>query len=373
MIKSTYPKSVLVVGPSTSLGGIASVMRMHSTTELWNLVNCHVLATYDERSTARKVLAMLKAYVSAPVLIHRAALVHFHVAAQRSMLRKLPIMILTKLMRKPYIVHLHAASESSIFELTPQWLVRMTFLLSYRVIVLSDSWAKIVKNHVPDARVTIIHNPVLTPKLLTMTRTDEWPVILFVGKLESRKGYRDLLEAAVEVLMRFPRVQIWFVGHGEIEQGRLLAKKLGIDRSVMFSGWINSEDMEYYYRAASIFCLPSYDEGLPMAVLEAMSYGLPVVCTPVGGLPDLISDGRNGFFAQPGDVQSIASQLLRLLRNPELATRTGVSAAQTIERECGIARIEHELGALYQEVDAEWVVRRSGQRESTLTAGKTVH
>ena len=371
MIKSKYPTSVLVVGPSASLGGIASVMRVHSTTRLWSLVNCHVLATYDERSTVTKIFAMLKAYAIAPWLIHRAALVHFHVAAQRSMFRKLPIVLLTKLMGKPYIVHVHAASEVSIFQLTPQWLVRAIFLLSYRVVVLSDHWAEVVRKHVPDARVTIIHNPVLTHNALSPRTCSEFPVILFVGKLEQRKGYQDLLDAAEQVLMRFPDAQFWFVGHGEIEQARAHAKKLGIDRSVILTGWIDADEMEYYYRAATVVCLPSHEEGLPMAVLEAMSYALPVVCTPVGGLPDLITDSKNGFFAEPGNPQSISGQILRLLRDPELATRAGEAGARTIERECGIARIEQELGELYQEVDAEWTIRRTGQRESVLaTSGK---
>ena len=367
MIESPYPNSVLVVGPSASLGGIASVMRLHSTTKLWDHLHCHVLSTYDEHNFPRKIFAMLRAYVLAPVLIHRAALVHIHVAAQRSMWRKFPIVLLAKLMRKPYVVHLHAASETSLFELTPQWLVRAVFLLSFRVIVLSDHWAHIVKQHVPDARVTIIHNPVHLPSPPNPVKNDSAPVILFVGKLEARKGYRDLLEAAAEVLFRFPSAQFWFVGNGEIQEAREYAIKLGIGNSVTCTGWVDAKDMEYYYRCTSVFCLPSHDEGLPMAVLEAMSYALPVVCTRVGGLPDLISDRRNGFFATVGNPNSISNCIIDLLRDSDLASRAGEHAALTIERECGIARIEQKLAELYTEVDAEWKVRRHGLRESEVT------
>lgn len=358
-----FPHQVLVVGPSESLGGIASVMRTHSTTQLWELANCRLLSTYDERTALRKIFAALRAYTLAPFLIHSAALVHIHVAAQKSMFRKLPIVLLTKLMRKPYIVHLHAASEESLFEKTPAWLTRLIFLLSYRVVVLSDSWATTVKKHIPDARITIIHNPVTIPSLSGPKPAEARTVILFAGKLEPRKGYIDFLDAAANVLMRFPDVEIRLVGNGEIEQATRHARHLGIERSVTFTGWVNAEQMQDHFRAASIFCLPSYNEGLPMAVLEAMSYSLPVVVTPVGGLPELISHGRNGLFAEVGNVDSITEQLLLLLRQPSLGTVIGINASQTIARECGIDRIEQELGNLYREVDAEWVVRRRGLRE----------
>ena len=368
MIQTPYPNSVLVVGPSASLGGIASVMRLHSTTKLWDHLHCHVLSTYDEQNVPRKILAMLRAYTLAPVLIHKADLVHIHVAAQHSMWRKLPIVLLTKLLRKPYVVHLHAASEASLFEHTPQWLVRAILLLSYRVIVLSDHWASIVKRHVADARVTIIHNPVPLPPPSHPIKNDSAPVILFVGKLEARKGYRNLLDAAPEILERFPNARFWFVGHGEVQQALQHAASRGLQNSVSCTGWIDADDMEYYYRSTSIFCLPSYDEGLPMAVLEAMSYALPVVCTRVGGLPDIISDRRNGFFATVGDAHSIAHCIIELLADPALANRIGEHAALTIERECGIARIEQKLADLYREVDAEWTVRRHGRREADIPA-----
>lgn len=362
LMSAEYPK-VLVVGPSDRPGGIATVIRSHRAMSLWGLAHCRMLATYDERDSFMKVAIMLKAYVLAVFEIHHASLIHVHVAAQNSMWRKLPIVLLTKLMRKPYIVHLHAASERSVFGLTPQWLVRLIFLLSYRVAVLSDSWATVVKKHLPEARVTVIHNPVRKPQA---ARTPEPAgMVLFAGKLERRKGYMELLEAAVGVLEFFPNVTFCFAGHGEIEQAKAKAKLLNIEKSVSFLGWIGPEEMGDYYRRATVFCLPSFDEGLPMAVIEAMSHSLPVVTTPVGGLPDLISDGTDGLFARPGDVHAIVDQLLGLLRNPERADRIGRNAALTIERTCNSVLIEEQLLNLYHEVNAEWMVRRCGIPEAT--------
>jgi glycosyltransferase involved in cell wall biosynthesis len=206
------------------------------------------------------------------------------------------------------------------------------------------------------------------PSLSGPREANSKTVILFAGKLERRKGYRDLLDAAAIVLKDFPDIEIRLAGHGEIEQARQQVRDLGIEKSVTFTGWATPDQMKEHFRAANIFCLPSYHEGLPMAVLEAMSYSLPVVATPVGGLPEVISDGLNGLFAQAGNVESLASRLLLLLREPSFGAVLGINASETVARVCGLERIERELENLYCEVDAEWRTRREGLREITQLA-----
>lgn len=365
MTTAKYPR-VLVVGPSSGQGGIASVIHSHRGMPFWKQTNCCSLSTYKTGTVLTRMLTMLAAYLRAVFQIPRASLVHIHVAAQHSMWRKLPIIVIAKLMRKPYVLHLHAASERSLFVLTPQWLVRLSFLLSYRVIVLSDYWSTLVKAHLPDARVIVIHNPVRRADI--PVAPDRTPMILYVGKIEPRKGYIELLRAAAQVLAFFPDVTFCFAGHGDIAGAKTEAARLNIGRSVLFPGWLAFEQLAGYYRRASIFCLPSFDEGLPMAVIEAMSYSLPVVTTPVGGLPDLISDGVNGLFTAPGDVEGIAHQLLALLRNPERAERLGRNGALTVEEKCDPLLISQQLLSLYQEVDAEWTIRRHGLRENASIA-----
>jgi len=331
-------------------------------------MNCYLLPTFNDRNLWMKFLVIFKAYLLAPFLILRYSLVHIHLAAQTSMIRKLPIVLLCKIMRKPLIIHLHAAGEFSLFEATPQWIVRLTFLLANRVVVLSRAWSEIVLTHVPEAPVVTLHNPVAIPHNLHQRGGEHPPVVIYVGKLEARKGYTDLLDAVAEVLPSFPNLQLWLLGNGEVLKAQQRAKTLGIEKSVLIPGWVDASELDAYYRKASIFCLPSFEEGLPMALLEAMSYALPVVCTPVGGVPDIISDGRNGLFAQAGDPASIRDQLLLLLGLPNFADRLGVNAARTVEEQCGLERIEIQLRDLYETVESEWVIRRRGVREASQAA-----
>ena len=98
-----------------------------------------------------------------------------------------------------------------------------------------------------------------------------------------------------------------------MEQAQRLVQELGVARQVVFTGWIAGKEKERLFREASVFCLSSYAEGFPMAVLDAWSYGIPVVSTPVGGLPDVLKDGENALLFQPGDVDTLAKRFIQVL------------------------------------------------------------
>lgn len=343
---------ILVVAPARGRGGIASVVRLHSQTDSWQTMRCRLLSTYDDRSTWQKMIAAAKAYVSFPFVIRNAVILHVHLAAQKSVFRKLPFILLAKLLDKPVIVHLHAFSPESIFDDTMLSAGRYILRLADRVVALSESWADAILARDRSLNVSVIPNPVSATSLRS-SRSPEYPIVLFAGKLEIRKGYQDLLRAAVPILTNFPNTQFWFAGHGELENAAELAQRLGIQDSVRLLGWLDEEGMSKAYNAATVFCLPSYNEGVPMVVLEAMGRGMPVVCTRVGGLPDFVRDGENGLYAEPGDPASIAAAITRLLSDPIYASKIGQNAAQTVHSRCGLASVSKQLEDLYTSVLTE--------------------
>ncbi len=352
-MQDSSPKDVLVVAPGNDVrGGISSVVRLHARADVWRDMNCQLLSTYDERGKWHKLLAAFKAYFAAPRMVRRSQLVHVHLAGQMSLMRKLPIIALARAMRKPLIVHVHALSQESLFQKTPRWAYRYVLEKADLVIALSNSWAESIRLGTPAAKVSVISNPVVghTCRVLSDESNRN---ILFAGKLEPRKGYIELILAAKIIQRECPNVQFWFAGHGEVENADRLICQLGLSSSIRLLGWVEEEDLTKLFRKTSIFCLPSYNEGVPMAVLEAMSHGVPVVCTPVGGLPELIQDGRNGLFAQPGSSASIAEVILKLLRDEDLQKAIGEAGYRTVHQKCGLQNVSNRLTAVYRELLTE--------------------
>jgi glycosyltransferase involved in cell wall biosynthesis len=263
-------------------------------------------------------------------------------------LRKLPFILGAKFFRKPLVIHVHAFSAESLFDETPFGLGRLVLSLADRVVALSESWREAMITRGKDLQIMVIANPVLVSSAKIGSRRSSTPIVLFAGKLESRKGYQDLLAAAAQILKKFPETKFWFAGHGDLAEASLLAEKLGIGNSIELMGWIDTQKMESLYHAANIFCLPSYQEGLPMVVLEAMGSGLPVVCTKVGGLPDYIEDGRNGLYAIPGNSISIADSITHLIAHPEEARIMGQRASDLIRERCSLSAVSHRLEELYE-------------------------
>jgi glycosyltransferase involved in cell wall biosynthesis len=360
MKKTSRPRLLVVAPGHRGRGGIDSVVRLHEESSLSHEVCWKLLSTYDDASAARKILAALRCYLLAPAALVRTEIVHIHLAGEISLLRKLPVLIMAKALRKHVLVHVHAHSEESLFVKTPRWAWKYSFYAADRVIALSPTWANAIRRHAPHATVVVVPNPV---KLFSPTRrrhNDDSPRVLYVGRLEARKGYDTLLTAASLVLKKFPQTEFWFAGHGELESARAQAQALGIDSQVHLLGWITGSALEQIYDDMDVFCLPSHSEGVPMSMLEAMSHALPVICTAVGGVPDIIVDGENGLLVTPGNPEAVAMGILRLLRNPKMAESVGRSGYKTVRERCSLDAVGAQMSAIYKELASPAARARDG-------------
>ena len=325
---------VLMVGPGPHVrGGITSVIAAYMQSQLCQRYSFRWLSTYDDRGPIRKIIAALRAYLIGPVLISRADIVHVHGVFRKSFIRKLPLVLVAMAMRKRVILHIHAATFEGAFNGPVAPLIRRMLASVDRVIALSPIWAAGIRSQCPRAKIVSLPNPVIMPSGCSMPPSDKKePRILFLGSLELRKGFRDLLRAAPAVLAIVPGTKFIFAGDGDIAGARRLAAELGISGSVTFLGFVRGESKTRELRSAAVLCLPSYDEGVPVALLEGMSNAIPVVATPVGGIPDLICSGENGLLVSPGDIDGLARAIVSLLTNPALSAEIG---------KAGFAYIEH--------------------------------
>ena len=145
-------------------------------------------------------------------------------------------------------------------------------------------------------------------------------LLVFVGDLIPEKGVRELLEAWKTLLQRGLEVDLCLLGEGELreEASRLTGVGAGSGQGqVLCPGHVSQEELTSWYRAADLFVLPSHAEGSPVTVMEALSSGLPVVASRVGGIPDLVDEPLTGWLVPPRDPQALSTTLEGLLRRPD--------------------------------------------------------
>ncbi|MEX2120776.1 MAG: glycosyltransferase family 4 protein [Pirellulales bacterium] len=164
------------------------------------------------------------------------------------------------------------------------------------------------------------------------------PLVVYTGRLHEMKGLDHLLSAWPAVLARHPGARLWLVGEGPFRP-RLIEQieNLGLSTSVLLAGLY--DDVEDFLLAADVFVLPSLEEGMSVALLEAMAAGLPVVASSIAANAPLVEDGRHGRLVPPGDSAALAAALAELLEQPDAAARLGSSARERVEARFSIARM----------------------------------
>lgn len=173
---------------------------------------------------------------------------------------------------------------------------------------------------------------------------DECFVILSVGELNKNKNHEVVIRALAS--MDMTNVRYLICGRGELEGYlRRLAGELGVGDKVRLLGF--RTDMPEIYRAADVFVFPSFREGLPVALMEAMAAGLPVVCSSIRGNTDLVRDGENGYLVNPTDTDGFARYMAEVLNDGELRRTMGVKSVQLVQP-FGTARVMHRMSNLYR-------------------------
>lgn len=175
-----------------------------------------------------------------------------------------------------------------------------------------------------------------------------------IARLVPIKRHVDLFHAIPTVLERYPDAYFAIVGDGELRtELDALAKNLKIENRIVFTGF--RVDQPSVYQALDLTALTSANEGLPVSIIESLASGTPVVATRVGGVPELIQDGVNGYLAEPGNPESIAQALLKAISNPEHTSVLGRKAQDETIKKYSIERLVGDMESLYDELCAEKV------------------
>ena len=267
--------------------------------------------------------------------------------------RKGLLTVLGRAMGATVVVHLHAAKLVQTYNQAGpvvRWMITLPFRVASTNIVLGEVWRRwlIDELGVAPGKVDILANGVpsapYAPRDHLSPRT---PVrLLFLGNLMERKGVTDLIEALALLPADLPDWSLTLAGGGEIERYRGLAAARGLTERVV--GWVGSAQALALLGVVDAMVLPSYDEGLPLVILEALGAGTPVVCTPVGAIPEFLQDGETALFVAPGDQPGLAAALGRVIAEPALRQHLGDTGRSSYQRTFSLEAFQSALFDIYR-------------------------
>ncbi|WP_102145651.1 glycosyltransferase family 4 protein [Mycobacterium hubeiense] len=351
------PIRVLTIGPAAagphSRGGMASVMRLMLEDADPRFAVRAVPTFVDTGVIARLLVGIGGMFAaSALILFGRADVVHVHLSHGGSVVRKsLPLMA-ARARGVPTIVHGHSFNFSGWMDPLPGPARRLV-----RAVLRADRWLVLGQTlsaeycrslGLGDDQVEVLYNPVALPAVPPRGVCERRPLmVLSLGRLGQRKGTYDLVQA-IELLPPDIRTQLAVVlaGDGEVDKVRQVITARGLDDVIDVVGWVDADGRNELLCRADIFVLPSHDEGLPMAILEAMAHGVVPLSTPVGGIPEAITDGVDGLLVPPGNPAQLADALRRLVECDDLRARLAVATRQRAEA-FDIAGWRQELAELW--------------------------
>lgn len=347
-------KICMIVPNPAVKGGIASVVNGYRGSALESRYRISYVESYCNGSKWKKLGKALSAYCIflKQILCNRPDIVHIHSSFGPSFYRKMPFILLSSLCRIPVVNHIHGAEFDAFYEQASagkKRLVRAVYNKCSRLLVLSEEWKKRMGRMVPEERILVVENYCVIPEAPYDKGRDGRQVI-FVGELGARKGCYDIPDIWERVVKEVPSARLVMAGDGEMEQVKEGFARKGLLSQVTFPGWVRGKKKARLLERSAVFLFPTYNEGMPVAVLEAMSYGMGIVTTAVGGIPKLIHDGENGCLREPGETEAMAQAVVRFLVDPDSRKACGQSAREHVVRYYSLETHLEKLYAVYESV-----------------------
>lgn len=282
--------------------------------------------------------------------------VSFNMAALYCRLKKKPFMM-TIHNARPVGISLPVTIGGSAYD----WLIgRWPFAMADRIIAVSK-WVKgdIAKYHIDAGKIIPVHNGInvgeFRPSAARNVRAQygigDNPMLLFVGRMITQKGISYLIDAMPLVLKAHPEAKLFLVGRGSLLEGlKSKVASMRLEKSVIFSGYMSEEMLKEAYGTCDLFVLPSVWEVLPIAVLEAMSSGKPIVCTDAGGDREMVRDGVNGFVVPMRSPKALAEKINVVLSDADMRSRMGAASRKIAEEEFDWKLIAAQTRQVYGEL-----------------------
>ena len=347
--------SVLYIGPDhrNHRGGIGAVLDVYAK----HITPFKFIPTYVTKS----FLKQFAVYVTAVIKLiwvcitdRQIKILHIHHASRGSFMRKSVMVLIGKIFGKKVILHIHGGGFHNFYKRARLMKPIIRWILEHAdaVICLSEMWKNYYSNTFKLKRLVIINNVIESPLTSPVSRlpSNGSLKLLFLGHVTEKKGVFDLLKVLASGREDFRhKVKFTIGGIGEVERLEKAISDNQFNGDVSFAGWVNGTKKAELLNNCDVYVLPSYFEALPISILEAMSYGKPVISTNVGCIPEIVKPGFNGWLFQPGDHQALNNILVEAMENKELLKQYGNNSL-SISKKYTPESVFQSLNDLYKQI-----------------------
>ena len=353
------PPNVLLVAPYTSRGGGMGQMMAY--------VEAHAAAKFEppavrftcveSRGAGPAILSILPMFRVAWRIwqLKRAqqpTILHLNMAERGSVLRKGLLLLLATRCGFPTVLHLHAAEIMSTYDDMPRafraWM-GMVFRRASVCVVLGKPWQAWLQLAfgVDAGRIEVLPNGVPSPAVVPFPASPPRCLLVFLGNLLPRKGLSDLITALAGDDLRHCQWELVVAGAGDVAPLRRQIDAARLNGRIRFAGWLDRAATTALLARATMLILPSYQEGMPLVLLEAASLGVPMVTTRTGAIPEIFTHGKTALLISAGDIPALALSIRQLIDHPEFRAELGRNAYALFERRLSIEIFHRNLLDIY--------------------------
>lgn len=349
---------VLEIGPSVnrSKGGMATViLGISQSKELNTIHKIDLFESYIDGNIFRRLLFSIYSYFKLYAIYKSYDLFHIHMASYGSAFRKIYYIKLLKYKGKKVIVHIHGAEFLNFYNSLnskKQKYVIQNLNKADMIIALSERWKYEFETKLNMKNVYVLSNGINTEDFreANIKTIENKYNFLFLGRLGKRKGAYDLLKAIEELNQEGLRIKCYMAGDGEIDRFKEIICEKKLDDYVKVVGWVGEGEKINLLKKVSTVILPSYNEGLPMAILEGMACGKAIISTNVGAIPEVVIENENGIIVEPGNIEQIKNAIKRITSDDEKLIDISLNNIEKINKKYSRRKMHETLNSYFKDI-----------------------
>lgn len=331
MISEELSKKVLTIGCAYNppKGGIAQVLYNY---ERLMFRKFQFVANSCEGGFITKLLVLITSLSKVFFLLlfkKDIQIVHIHTASYNSFKRATLFVSFAKIFKRKVVLHIHGGLFKKYYDSNPDK-IRKTLDRCDCIVAMSCFWKEWFDGLNIAPRIVVLENVIPKPSIVRWEKSDSRFCLLFLGLITEAKGIYDLVNVINSHRESLDgRLWLRIGGNGESDNLEKIIEDNNLSGLITYEGWADEKKKQQLFSSSDAFILPSYFEGLPMSILEAMSYSLPIISTTVGGIPEVVSE--NGILVKPGDTDALYAAICSLMEHKESCDKMGHCSLKRVE------------------------------------------